>query len=646
MTRCRPAIAALLLAACTAPGRVPAGAPGPAPEVPVTAPPGTAPAIRDDLPPVPRVDGPLRISVVYPPEDAAVAVSDSTFVFGSVGTGNAALTINGAPVDVAANGAWLAFLPVPADGVYRLRATADGQAVEAERRVRVPAAGAGAAAPSILDASSVSPRGVMTVAEGEPVTVRFRGAPGGRARLVLPDGSSVPLQETRATERAEGFMQDRAVPPREFTEYAAVLPARLPLAARDPAVAAPRVSVVDRPPGTAFVELSAGTETIRAPVELSLGVLRPGETRVAVAAGDRPDGVVIGTAVPGSGTPYAWQFPNGTRFTVTGERDGQLRVRLTDGLSVWVDADAVRLLPPGAPPVAGWVGAVRVDPAPGWVDVRLSVSDALPFDVRADGDEVVIDVYGAESRTNWLYYGHEDPLVARAAWEQPRDDLYRVRVTLAEDVWGWQAFRDDAGALVVRVRRPPRIDPARPLAGLRIGVDAGHPPGGAVGPTGYTEAEANLGIAKALIPMLREAGAEVVELRPSTEAVDLGARPLRAAREDVHLLVSIHNNAFPDGVNPWENAGTSVFYNRPQSLPLARAMQRELLAEFGLRDVGIAWADLALVRPSWMPAVLTETMFLMIPRQEAALKDPEVQRRIAAAHLRAMEAFLRGRTGS
>jgi N-acetylmuramoyl-L-alanine amidase len=34
-------------------------------------------------------------------------------------------------------------------------------------------------------------------------------------------------------------------------------------------------------------------------------------------------------------------------------------------------------------------------------------------------------------------------------------------------------------------------------------------------------------------------------------------------------------------------------------------------------------------------------MFLMIPRQENALRDPAVQERIARAHLRAIIAFLR-----
>src|SRR5690606_14312725 len=93
----------------------------------------------------------------------------------------------------------------------------------------------------------------------------------------------------------------------------------------------------------------------------------------------------------------------------------------------------------------------------------------------------------------------------------------------------------------------------------------------------------------------------------------------------------------------FENNGTSVYYYHAHSADMAQHLQRELLAELGLRDIGYGRADLALARPTWMPAVLTETMFMMIPEQEAALRDPAVQERIARAHLRALGAFLRSR---
>lgn len=632
-----------LTAACTGgrPGTAgPPPAPPPRPPESVTMTnPGVDPPIRNDLPPVPARTGALRIDVAYPGDNAALTTADSNFIFGSVGTGGATLTINGAPVEVAANGAFLGFLPVPRDGVYRLRATAGGQTAEVERRVRVPAAAAFSA--SGINAGSISPRGVISGYPGERVTVRFRGAPGGRAQIRMPDGSTYPLAETRATERAEGFQQDQAVAAREVTEYAGTFPITAPLRVPGDSVR-PTLATQDAA-GPAVIEFAHGTETTRTPLPLNVGVLREGDTRLAVASASRPGSMAIGTAIPGSGTPYHWFFPNGTRLTVTGEREGAYRVRLTSDLSVWVAAGDVRLMPEGAPPAAGTVGTVRVETEPGYVDVRLVTSERLPFEVRAGERSMEIRVYGAESRANWLHYGTEDPLVRRVEWQQERDDLFVVRMELAEPVWGYRAFWDERGSLVVRVRRPPLMDGARPVQGLRIAVDAGHPPGGAIGPTGLTEAEANLAISRQLVRMLREAGAEVLETRPDEQPVDLGVRPQRATEWDAHLLVSVHNNAFPDGVNPWEHNGTSVFYNQPQSLGLARHMQRELLREIGLRDLGIARADLALVRPTWMPSVLTETMFLMVPQQEAALRDPAVHERIARAHFRAIEGFLRER---
>lgn len=642
----RPAAAALValtIAACattsTNPASRPADSDGP----------GSG-AARDGggLPPVPPRRGTLAIDVVYPDEGAQLTTADSNFIFGSVGTGQARLTINGQPVEVAPNGAFLGFLPVPANGVYALHAeaAAGGQTQSAEQRrtVRVPVRQEPPAAggPLSVVAGSVTPSGAMTVGEGEPVGVRFRATPGATARLLLADGTSVSLIERQATERTEGFQQDVAQRPREFSEYAGTFAPRAAITSPG-ATASATVAPVGAGAGPAAILLVRGADSLRMALPVSLGVLRPGEARVAVAAGDRPDSTVAGQALPGSNTPYQWFFPVGTRFAVTGEREGFLRARLAEGVSVWIDAKSLRLLPAGTPAPEGTVGTVRVVPAAEWVDLRLSTSDRLPFRVSAEGNAISVEVFGAQTRTNWAHYGPEDPFVRRLSWDQPRDGVFTTRLETAEPVWGWRSFYDAGGTLVIRVRRPPRIDRARPLAGRFIAVDAGHPPGGAIGPTRLTEAEANLALAKRLARMLREAGARVLELRPDTAAVALGARPLAAERANAELLVSMHNNAFPDGVNPFTNNGTTAFYNAPQGMELARALQHELIGELGLRDLGIARADLALVRSTWFPSTLTETMFLMVPQQEAALRDPAVQERIARAHFRAIEAFLRGR---
>ena len=99
--------------------------------------------------------------------------------------------------------------------------------------------------------------------------------------------------------------------------------------------------------------------------------------------------------------------------------------------------------------------------------------------------------------------------------------------------------------------------------------------------------------------------------------------------QDADVLISIHNNALPDGVNPFTNNGTSVFYNHEQSLALARSVQRGLVQQLGLRDLGVGRGDLALVRPTWQPSILTEGLYMIVPEQEAALRSTEGQRRYA-----------------
>ncbi|PYO78451.1 MAG: hypothetical protein DMD67_04955 [Gemmatimonadetes bacterium] len=119
--------------------------------------------------------------------------------------------------------------------------------------------------------------------------------------------------------------------------------------------------------------------------------------------------------------------------------------------------------------------------------------------------------------------------------------------------------------------------------------------------------------------------------------------PHFAEMHDADVLVSIHANALPDGVNPFTNNGTSVYYFHPRSAPLARALDRALVAELGVRDLGMGRGDYALVRPTWMPAALTEGLFIMLPDQEAMLGSEDGQRRYARGLARGIENFLRER---
>src|SRR5579872_4464251 len=122
------AVALLFLAACSgAPGPSTTPVPAPAPPVSTPASAPAAPSARIEapsrppvatatamaLPPIPIVDGPLNLHVVYPSPNQQLGVRDSNYIFGSTGSGSARLTIDGIDVPVLPNGAFLAWIPVP-----------------------------------------------------------------------------------------------------------------------------------------------------------------------------------------------------------------------------------------------------------------------------------------------------------------------------------------------------------------------------------------------------------------------------------------------------------------------------------------------------------------------------------------------------
>jgi N-acetylmuramoyl-L-alanine amidase len=145
--------------------------------------------------------------------------------------------------------------------------------------------------------------------------------------------------------------------------------------------------------------------------------------------------------------------------------------------------------------------------------------------------------------------------------------------------------------------------------------------------------------------MLEEAGAEVILTRDADVPVDLGARVPLADSRSAELFVSIHQNALPDGLNPLVNNGTSVFYNQPRSLPLARAIQRRLVQRLGVRDLGVARGDLAVTRGTWTPSVLTEGLHIIMPEQEAALRTERGRELYARGVMEGIRDYLRAVSG-
>ena len=564
-------------------------------------------------PAIPRAEGPLTIRVQYPPANAVVAARDSTFLLGTVNHGAATLTINGAPVAVLPNGAFLAWVAMPPRGRAQfdlVAATPGGEPRTLSLPIRLPAERRPVdASRPYVDTTSITPRANLALRGDEPVRVSARLAAGARAefRPAACGGAAaatpMPLLTTDGSETA-----------------ARDVPARLL-----------------RCGGTLAVT-GRGDTTI---VERLLPAVSDGDSlglvRVGTAAADT-DAVVIARPVPG-GT-YKWFLIPGTVLQATGRQGDAVRVKLDASLDVWVDADNVTTLPPGSLSPRRVASNARLVPDSGYVDLVLPMSTRPAYRVEAEGRTLRLTLHGVTGNSDIVWFQRADSLVRDVQWTNQSTDRAVYTVQLQRDVYGWLAFwRGDA--FVLRIRRPPAVDAANPLRGLHIAVDPGHPPAGSTGPTGLYEGVATLAIGERVQRLLTARGAQPFMTRTTEAAVPLGDRPLMARRANAQAFVSIHLNAKPDGANPYLNNGSGTYYFQPHGAGLARAIQARLLVRLGLPNEGTWFDNLAVVRGTWMPSVLVEGAYVIVPEQEAALRTSAFQEAYALAIVEGLEAWFR-----
>ena len=138
-----------------------------------------------------------------------------------------------------------------------------------------------------------------------------------------------------------------------------------------------------------------------------------------------------------------------------------------------------------------------------------------------------------------------------------------------------------------------------------------------------------------------------VRLRERTERADQIAKGWKIQTGEDSLLISIHGNAFtrkvdgatiPDG----RPHGIETFYYSNTSKGYATVFQDELIKELGWRDRGVKKADFWIIKKSSMPAVLTENGFYTNTKERELMLKPEIQERIALAHVKAIERILNG----
>ena len=525
----------------------------------------------------------VALTVRYPSEGAHIAAVPASYTFGAAEPG-AVVTVNGHAAWIAPDGGWSAFVPMqPGRFVLHVTARAGDAVQQVDRSI-------------VVDSGEPSPfpSGPTIVQPLESVALQLTAAAGSAVTASSAAFDTIALSPDPAL--GAGAYSARAI-------------------ARGQATTPDRVtySVVD----------AAGLER----------TLRSASTIAVASAPVLFAGVVVGfTPDPLSGTrPYAMlgptpdaatdiMLPVGTEVNVTGRFGDRLRLALPGQPPEFVDTHqiaplrGVRAIPP-----ARLQSLDRAEDAQA-TTFRLTFAGTRPaFHVRElGGASGTIRVFGVGSDTRYADYP------------------FRLR---QHAFWGYRASWHGS-TLVVVFRKPPAFAPPphKALDGLRVVIDPGHSPdAGAIGPLGTEERDVNLDIALRLAERLRAVGARVTLTRTSNAAVLLYARPALAERLGADVLISVHNNANPDGVDPSGAHGYEVYYFQPHSAALAQAIHAAYQRDVDIHDNGLHHGDFALVRTTDVPAVLTESAYVTWPWEEMRLRDPAFRARLAGAMADGME---------
>jgi N-acetylmuramoyl-L-alanine amidase len=564
-----------------------------------------------------------EISVIYPKEGAQIGPSDSTFIFGSV-TPKSELWINGSKVKVHPNGAFLAFLPLrPGDFVFELIASNEAGISTKRVEVKVPEPIFSLPEDSFcIDTGSFSPEKDMILTSGDVLEVSFSGTPNCQASFSI-EGLILDIPMTEAPPKAQPYW-GREV----FGE--GLVPEEL--------------LIKGVYTGSYIIKNTDKVDSARIIFKLSkkngendTTITDSSQSRITLRQDQTPQIVefvgssVIARAGPKLGYLLLHQ-PPGIRAVATGKIGEWVRLKIAEGENVWVHQDSIKYLPLGTPIPKSFLTSMRTQTEDKETQLRIFLQEKLPFRVRQqlNPPTLLLSIYGVTSNTDWIRYNLKDKVIKEIQWAQPKKEVYQLKVYLnMKQQWGYDVFYEGS-ALILEIKDQPRLK--KKLQGLKIAVDPGHSPDpGAIGPTDLEEKVVNLQIAKKLKKILEKNGAEVILTRSGMDSLALHDRPEIAIAEKCDILISVHNNALPDGVNPFYNNGTSTYYYHPQALLLAKEIQKELVKKLKLPDYGIYYGNLALTRPTQVLAVLVECAFMMIPEQEKLLRTEKFQKKCAQA---------------
>ena len=576
-----------------------------------------------------KTNAQLTVDVVYPREEQIVNASDSTFIFGAANNPAARVFVNGLPMRMYSNGAFMGMVPI-STGDFLFKCIAQTESDSAEVIINV------VVAPYLtttrndtiaIDSTFFLPGQNIELRAGDYLEIAFKGTPGLTASFSIP-GLIEDAEMVEAPPRKEFYWGESVFGVGKIT---------------------PTPDVAGIYCGGLFIKQDTEMDTVEIEFELlgangiSATAIAPGRLTVRNDSSPRIVELTeeITVARTGSGLGYQMFLPEGVKLWVTGKKGTYYRAQLNSLEDIWVPESNLKFLPAGTPIPSSTIELVRSRNFDRKVRITFHLRERLPFKIAQlnDPSALIVSIYGATSNTDWIRYDFEDPLLREMSWSQPVNGVYEVKILLDQkQQWGYNPYYDGTN-LELEIKKPPK---KFSLKYMTICIDPGHgPDNGAIGPTRLKEKDANMQLSLTLKEKLEKKGAKVFLTRKDHHGAALAVRTKLAAFVQADVLLSIHHNALPDGVNPFANKGSSTYYYHPQSHALAVAIQKRLQTKLKLTNFGLYYDNLSICRIPQMPAVLIEPAFIMHPDEEMQIRSRKYKKNAADAIVKGLEDFLK-----
>ena len=541
------------------------------------------------------------ITVEYPPEGAKINEgAKGIFIFGKT-LGPGLLTINGQKIDLYSTGAYLGYVPVKAgknelvleysngEKTYQATRTVEVQGIDKEAYFKTP---------RLLEGSAF-PKGDSEMSNTSEITFKVEASPYHKVTVSLP-----PLFN-------EMELEEEVLNPNIYKKTVILGDGKILKNGKKPVYRIYTYGGKYKDKITAEGKLKILPET---------DILRPAKVR----------GQNLRLRLqPSRSGGYDYQTRIFNTIMTGGEIDGFYKIILDDNKIGYLDQTLLNMSKKVTLPrnIAWQVAAEEKDNK---TTIIVKNTERISFSTSQTDQSFSVILYNTQA-INTFNTKVQTKLVNGLEYEvvSPTTKKITARFQSGKRLRGFN-YKYDENNLVFELftSRDFKFTDKKPLKGLRIVLDPGHSPkrtvpyDGAVGPSGLLEYEMNYKIALAVKKELEKYGAIIFVTKDETETLGLSDRTYRAGLFNPDLFLSLHLNALPDSINPLKRElGFSFYYYYQQGIPLAKAMEKSFTKNIGLPDNGYFQADFAVVRGMpQVPALLIESLYMMVPWQEELLK--------------------------